>query len=148
MPNYIAGVATGAIAQGALVADLLSVPYIYVRSAPKDHGLENLIEGNLIPGKNVVIIEDLVSTGRSSLKAVDAVRMAGGEVLGMAAMFTYGFPVATKAFKKEAVRLVTLCDYDTMIESALDTGYIKPSDVETLQAWRKDPANWIPGALG
>ena len=82
MPDYIAGVATGAIAQGALVADLLGVPYIYVRSAPKDHGLENLIEGNLIPGKNVVIIEDLVSTGRSSLKAVDAVRMAGGEVLG------------------------------------------------------------------
>lgn len=148
MPDYIAGVATGAIAQGALVADLLSVPYIYVRSTPKDHGLENLIEGNLIPGKNVVIIEDLVSTGRSSLKAVDAVRMAGGEVLGMAAMFTYGFPIATKAFKKEDVRLVTLCDYDTMIESALNTGYIKPTDVETLQAWRKDPANWLPGALG
>lgn len=89
-----------------------------------------------------------MSTGRSSLKAVDAVRMAGGEVLGMAAMFTYGFPIATKAFKKEDVRLVTLCDYDTMIESALDTGYIKPTDVETLQAWRKDPANWLPGALG
>ncbi len=140
----IAGVATGAIAQGALVADNLGLPYAYVRSSPKDHGLENLIEGNLKPGQKVVVIEDLVSTGGSSLKAVQAIRNAGCEVLGMAAIFTYQFPVATENFKKNDVKLVTIGNYTTMLEAALQTNYIKESDVEALAQWRKDPANWIP----
>ena len=120
----IAGVATGAIAQGALVADNLGLPYAYVRSSPKDHGLENLIEGNLKPGQKVVVIEDLVSTGGSSLKAVQAIRNAGCEVLGMAAIFTYQFPVATENFKKNDVNLVTIGNYTTMLEAALNTNYI------------------------
>ena len=140
----IAGVATGAIAQGALVADNLGLPYAYVRSSPKDHGLENLIEGNLKPGQKVVVIEDLVSTGGSSLKAVQAIRNAGCEVLGMAAILTYQFPVATENFKKNDVKLVTIGNYTTMLEAALKTNYIKESDVEALAQWRKDPANWMP----
>lgn len=142
--EVIAGVATGAIAQGALVADLLGLPYVYIRSTPKDHGLENLIEGNLKPGQKVVVIEDLISTGKSSLKAVDAVRHAGGKVIGMAALFTYGFPVAEKNFRDADVKLLTLSNYNAMIQAALATGYIQESDVETLQEWRKDPANWSP----
>lgn len=142
--DVIAGVATGAIAQGALVADEMSLPYVYIRSTPKDHGLENLIEGNLKPGQNVVVIEDLVSTGKSSLKAVEAVRAAGGKVVGMVALFTYGFPVAEENFKQAGVKLVTLSNYNAMIEAALETNYIKESDVETLQEWRQDPANWAP----
>jgi orotate phosphoribosyltransferase len=142
--DVIAGVATGAIAQGALVADELSLPYVYVRSTPKDHGLENLIEGNLNPGQKVVVIEDLISTGHSSLKAVEAVRAAGGEVLGMVALFTYGFPVAEANFRKAGVKLLTLSNYNAMIEAALESGYIKESDVDTLKEWRKDPANWSP----
>lgn len=142
--DVIAGVATGAIAQGALVADELSLPYVYIRSTPKDHGLENLIEGNLKPGQNVVVIEDLISTGKSSLKAVEAVRAAGGNVIGMVALFTYGFPLAEENFKKAGVKLVTLSNYNAMIEAALATHYIKESDVETLREWRKDPANWAP----
>lgn len=143
-PDAIAGVATGAIAQGALVADALGLPYAYVRSAPKDHGLENLIEGNLKVGQKVVVIEDLVSTGKSSLKAVDALRDAGCEVIGMAAMFTYDFPVAAKEFKKAGIELLTLSNYNAMLEAALSTGYISASDVETLKEWRVDPANWAP----
>lgn len=143
--DVIAGVATGAIAQGALVADELGLPYVYIRSTPKDHGLENLIEGNLKPGQKVVVIEDLVSTGKSSLKAVEAVRAAGGKVIGMVALFTYGFPVAEENFRNAGVKLVTLSNYNAMIEAALDTNYIQASDVETLQEWRKDPANWAPG---
>ncbi|MDE6301550.1 MAG: orotate phosphoribosyltransferase [Muribaculaceae bacterium] len=142
--EVIAGVATGAIAQGALVADLLGLPYVYIRSTPKDHGLENLIEGNLKPGQKVVVIEDLISTGKSSLKAVEAVRNAGGKVIGMAALFTYGFPVAEKNFRDADVKLVTLSNYNAMIHAALASGYIKESDVETLQEWRKDPATWSP----
>lgn len=140
--DAIAGVATGAIAQGALVAETLGLPYVYVRSSPKDHGLENLIEGNLKPGQKVVVIEDLISTGGSSLKAVEAVRNAGCEVIGMAAIFTYGFPVATRKFKAAQVELITLSNYNAMLEIALETNYIKPEDLETLQEWRKDPANW------
>lgn len=142
MPDAIAGVATGAIAQGALVADELSLPYAYVRSTPKDHGLENLIEGNLKPGQKVVVIEDLISTGSSSLKAVEAIRAAGCEVVGMVAIFTYGFPVAVESFKKAGVELYTLSNYTAMLEAALEVGYIKPEDLETLQEWRHDPANW------
>lgn len=142
--EVVAGVATGAIAQGALVADLLGLPYVYIRSTPKDHGLENLIEGNLRPGQKVVVIEDLISTGKSSLKAVEAVRAAGAEVIGMAALFTYGFPVAEENFRQAGVKLLTLSNYNAMIEAALATDYIKESDVDTLKEWRQDPANWVP----
>lgn len=138
----VAGVATGAIAQGALVSDTLGLPYVYVRSTPKDHGLENLIEGDLRPGKKVVVIEDLISTGGSSLKAVEAIRKAGCEVIGMAAIFSYEFPVATKAFKDADVKLITLSNYSALITAALETGFIRESDVETLKEWRKDPSVW------
>lgn len=149
MENYpnaeaIAGVATGAIAQGALVADTMGLPYIYVRSSPKDHGLENLIEGNLKAGQRVVIIEDLVSTGGSSLKACEAIRNAGCEVIGMAAIFTYEFPIAARKFKDAGVELITISNYTAMLEAALEIDYIKKEDIETLKEWRKDPANWIP----
>lgn len=143
MPDAVAGVATGAIAQGALVADTLGLPYVYVRSTPKDHGLENLIEGNLIPGQKVVVIEDLISTGGSSLKAVEAIRNAGCEVVGMAAIFTYGFPIAESHFKKADVKLVTLSNYNALLEAALATNYIAEKDIETLRQWREDPANWV-----
>ena len=142
--DAIAGVATGAIAMGALVADTLGLPYVYVRSTPKDHGLENLIEGNLKPGQKVVVIEDLISTGGSSLKAVGAIRKAGCEVIGMAAMFSYLFPVAIEAFKEAEVDLITLSNYNALLEAALATDYIREEDVETLKEWRKDPANWSP----
>lgn len=145
--DAIAGVATGAIAQGALVSDLLNVPYVYVRSSPKNHGLENLIEGNLKAGQRVVVIEDLVSTGSSSLKAVEAIRNAGCEVVGMAAIFTYEFPIAEKAFKDAGVKLITLSNYSSMLEVALETNYIKESDLDTLKEWRKDPSVWTPDQL-
>lgn len=143
-PDVVAGVATGAIAQGALVADAMGLPYIYVRSSPKDHGLENLIEGDLRQGQKVVVVEDLVSTGKSSLKAVEAVRNAGSEVVGMVALFTYGFPVAEKNFEEAGVKLLTLSNYNTMLEVALKTNYITEGDIETLQSWRNDPASWVP----
>ncbi|MDE7155745.1 MAG: orotate phosphoribosyltransferase, partial [Muribaculaceae bacterium] len=142
--DAVAGVATGAIAQGALVADQLGLPYVYVRSTPKDHGLENLIEGNLKPGQKVVVIEDLISTGGSSLKAVEAIRAAGCEVVGMVAIFTYGFPVAVEAFKKANVTLLTLSNYNAMLDAALKIKYIDNDDIDTLKEWRKDPANWTP----
>nr|WP_308570258.1 orotate phosphoribosyltransferase [uncultured Prevotella sp.] len=138
----IAGVATGAIPQGALVADALNLPFVYVRSKPKNHGLENLIEGELKQGTKVVVLEDLVSTGNSSLKAVEALRKYGCEVIGMLASYTYGFPIAQKAFQDADVPLYTLTDYDHVVAEALETGYIKDSDVELLHQWRKDPANW------
>ncbi len=140
--DAIAGVATGAIPQGALVADALNLPFVYVRSTPKDHGLENLIEGELRPGMKVVVIEDLVSTGGSSLKAVEAIRKDGCEVEGMAASFTYGFDVAVEAFKKAQVNLITLTNYEAVLETALKTNYITEDDVEILKEWRKDPAHW------
>ena len=138
----IADVATGAIPQGALVADALHLPFVYVRSKPKDHGLENLIEGELRPGMKVVVIEDLISTGGSSLKAVEAIRKNACEVIGMVASYTYGFPVAKKAFKEAGVKLVTLTDYEHVVAEALETGYIADDEVELLHEWRKDPANW------
>lgn len=140
--DAIAGVATGAIAQGAMVAEELSLPFVYVRSSPKDHGLENLIEGDLKPGMKVVVIEDLISTGGSSLKAVEAIRKDGSEVIGMLAIFTYGFDLALERFKQAKVELTTLCDYDTILETALETNYITEAEVKTLQVWRQDPANW------
>lgn len=140
--DAIAGVATGAIPQGALVADALSLPFVYVRSKPKDHGLENLIEGELRPGMKVVVIEDLISTGGSSLKAVEAIRNNGCEVIGMVAAYTYGFAVAKQAFKEAGVELVTLTNYEAVVEEALTTGYIKEAEVELLNDWRRDPAHW------
>lgn len=138
----IAGVATGAIAQGALVADALGLPFVYVRSKAKDHGMENLIEGELKPGTKVVVIEDLISTGGSSLKAVDAIRSAGCEVIGMVASYTYGFPIAKQAFDDAKVELITLTDYEHVVAEALETGYISDADVEVLNEWRKAPADW------
>ncbi len=140
--DAIAGVATGAIAQGALVADLLGLPFVYVRSSPKGHGLENLIEGNLKPGMKVVVVEDLISTGGSSLKAVEAIRRDACEVLGMMAIFTYGFDVAEKAFVEKEVELTTLSNYDSLLSIAEEINYIGSEDVATLQEWRKDPSNW------
>ena len=140
--DAIAGVATGAIPQGALVADALNLPFVYVRSTPKDHGLENLIEGELRPGMKVVVIEDLISTGGSSLKAVEAIRRDGCEVIGMVASYTYGFPVAIEAFKNAKVKLVTLTNYEAVLDVALKTGYISEQDIPVLDAWRKDPAHW------
>ena len=138
----VAGVATGAIAQGALVADELQLPYCYVRPKPKDHGMGNQIEGTLPKGAKVVVVEDLISTGGSSLKAVDALRAAGFEVVGMVASYTYGFPVAEEAFKAADVRLVTLSDYEHTTAIAAKTGYIQESDLEVLKEWRKSPSTW------
>jgi orotate phosphoribosyltransferase len=140
--DIVAGVATGAIAQGALVAEELAKPFVYVRPKAKDHGMGNQIEGELKAGEKVVVIEDLISTGMSSLKAVDALRQAGCEVLGMVANFTYGFPLAEQQFKEAGVTLTTLSNYNAVLEAAVETNYIAASDVETLKEWRKDPANW------
>ena len=167
--EVVAGVATGAIAQGALVADELNLPFVYVRSKAKDHGMGNQIEGvadelnlpfvyvrskakdhgmgnqiegDLKAGSKVVVIEDLISTGGSSLKAVEALRAAGAEVVGMVASYTYGFPVAEQAFSEANVKLVTLTDYEHVVAEALETGYIAKEDVELLHGWRKDPAHW------
>ena len=140
--EVIAGVATGAIAQGALVADALGLPFVYVRPTPKGHGLENLIEGDLRPRQKVVVVEDLISTGGSSLKAVEAIRKDGSEVLGMLAIFTYGFPVAEDEFKKAKVKLTTLCSYDAVLTEALATSYIAADDMETLKEWRESPSTW------
>ena len=140
--EVIAGVATGAIAQGALVADELGLPFIYVRSSPKDHGLENLIEGDLKPKQKVVIIEDLISTGGSSLKAVEAIRKDGSEVLGMVAIFTYGFALAEDKFKNAKVKLTALSNYDAVLSEALATSYINEKDMETLKEWRQNPSVW------
>lgn len=138
----VAGVATGAIAQGALVADELNLPFVYVRSKAKGHGMGNLIEGELEKGSKVVVVEDLISTGGSSLKAVAALREAGYEVVGMVASYTYGFPVAAEAFAEAGVRLETLTDYDHVVAEAVATGYIAESDVEVLAEWRKNPSEW------
>ena len=140
--EVIAGVATGAIAQGALIADALGLPFVYVRPTPKGHGLENMIEGDLRPKQKVVVIEDLISTGGSSLKACEAIRNDGSEVLGMLAIFTYGFPVAEDMFKKAKVKLTTLCNYDAALNEALATKYITEDDMATLKEWRLNPAEW------
>ena len=139
----VAGVATGAIAQGALVADKLGLPFCYVRSKAKDHGMGNLSEGTLPEGSKVVVVEDLISTGGSSLKAVEALRAAGFEVVGMVAAYTYGFPIAEQAFQNAGVRLVTLTNYEAVVEVAIASGYITADQQPTLNEWRKDPANWM-----
>jgi orotate phosphoribosyltransferase len=140
--EIIAGVATGAIAHAALVAGAMELPLIYVRSSQKSHGMTNLIEGDISVGNTVVVIEDLVSTGGSSLNAVNALREAGMNVLGMASIFTYGFPQAVENFKQADVALVSLGNYHDLIEQAAQTGYIQPEFLKTLEGWHKDPARW------
>lgn len=142
----IAGVATGAIAQGALVADALNLPMCYVRSKAKDHGMGNLIEGTLPEKARIVVVEDLISTGGSSLKAVEALRAAGFEVLGMVAAFTYGFPVAQEAFEKARVALTTLTDYEAVVSTACRNGYIEENQIPLLERWRANPSEWKPEA--
>ncbi len=141
-PDVIAGVATGAIAHGVLVADALKIPFVYVRPAAKSHGLGNMIEGEVIPGKKVVVIEDLVSTGSSSLHAVEALRNAGFIVMGIAAVFTYGFPVAEKKFKSASCKLVSLSDYTSLLELLLEKKSITGNQLNILETWREDPQNW------
>ena len=145
-PDMIAGVATGGIAHGALVAHDLGLPFIYVRSGAKEHGMKNLVEGDLTVGRSVVVVEDLVSTGKSSLNAVAALREAGCEVKGMVAIFTYGFDEATKAFAKEKVNLQALTNYSVLLDQALRSDYITEKDLVPLNEWRKDPANWAVGS--
>jgi orotate phosphoribosyltransferase len=138
----IAGVATAGIAQGALVADVLNLPFLYVRPKPKDHGMENLIEGKIVRGQKVVVVEDLVSTGGSSLKATQALREAGFEVLGMVSIFNYGFDIATKNFYDANTSLISLSDYPNLLKFALDQQYITQEQMISLKAWRVDPSGW------
>jgi len=140
--EIIAGVATGAIAHAALAADKLGLPFIYVRSDAKGHGLGNQIEGYFEDRQKVVVIEDLVSTGGSSLNAVRALRNAGCEVLGMLAIFTYDFEKASEGFRAENCPLNTLCNYSVLVDTALKSGYIGNSEIKTLEKWRIDPSNW------
>ncbi len=141
-PDVIAGVATAAIGIGVLVAEHLGLPFIYVRPEAKSHGRKNQIEGELQPNQSVVVIEDLISTGKSSLNAVEALESNGANVKGMVAIFTYGFDVATTNFEKKSVELHTLSDYGHLAELALETGYIKEEQITTLMEWRKDPSVW------
>ena len=141
-PDVIAGVATGAIAIGALTADALNLPFVYVRSSPKSHGLQNMIEGNLEKGQKVVVIEDLISTGNSSLNVVKALRDQGARVLGMGAIFSYDFELAKDNFEKNNCQLHTLCDYHSLIELAINKGYLKKEHQKQLDEWRKNPSEW------
>jgi orotate phosphoribosyltransferase len=138
----IAGVATAGIPQGALIADQMNLPLIYVRSKPKGHGMENMIEGKVTPGQKVVVVEDLVSTGGSSLKAVEDLKNAGFDVLGMVAIFTYGFDIAKNNFEEAKVKLICLSDYSAMLPQALANDYINDHTLASLVEWRKDPASW------
>lgn len=140
--DVIAGVATAGIPQGALLADALALPFIYVRPKPKGHGMENTIEGKISPGQKVLVIEDLVSTGGSSLKAVDDLKAAGFEVLGMMSIFTYGFDIAKENFQNAAVKLVCLSDYASMLPRALESNYINAEELESLTEWRSAPGTW------
>ena len=141
-PDVIAGVATGGIAQGALVAQELGLPFVYVRSEAKKHGMTNLIEGVVEKGQSVVVIEDLISTGGSSLKAVETLRAAGCDVKGMAAIFTYSFKTATDNFKKAKCKVITLSNYELLIKQALETDYITEKDLKSLKEWRENPSEW------
>ena len=138
----IAGVATAGIAQGALVAEGMNLPFLYVRPKPKDHGMENLIEGKITKGQKVVIVEDLVSTGGSSLKTAQALRDAGFQVLGMVSIFNYGFDIATRNFYEANTSLISLCDYSHLLTTAVAENYATESQLASLKAWRVDPANW------
>ena len=141
-PDVIAGVATGAIAIGILVAQELGVPFVYVRPETKKHGRKNQIEGYLESGQNVVVIEDLISTGKSSLNAVDALKEEGAVVKGMVAIFSYGFEIALNNFKEKNVSLKTLSNYENLLEQALDSNYISDKELVTLQSWRSNPSEW------
>lgn len=141
-PDVIAGVATGAIGIGILVAEYMGLPFVYVRPEPKKHGRQNQIEGFLQKGQNVVVVEDLISTGNSSLQAVAALKAAGANVKGMVAIFTYGFDVSVENFKKAGIQLNTLGNYESLLELAVDKKYITEAEQETLAAWRKNPAEW------
>ena len=142
--EVIAGVATGALAMGALIADQMELPFIYVRSKPKDHGLGNQIEGVAQTGSKVVVVEDLVSTGNSSLNAVNALRTQGLRVLGMTAIFTYEFPQVINNFKQNHCELITLSNYSTLIDLALEKKVVSKSQLQTLKSWRKNPGQWNP----
>ena len=146
--EVIAGIATGAIAHGALVADSLAMPFVYVRSTPKDHGLENLIEGDIKPGQKVVLIEDQLSTGNNCMKCLNTVRDAGGIVLGVVVIYDYQFPMATKALKRVKLPIITLTNFDTMIDVALDNENLTQADAESLRQWHADPENWTPAGFG
>ncbi|MEK6151663.1 orotate phosphoribosyltransferase [Flavobacteriaceae bacterium 3-367] len=141
-PDVIAGVATGAIGIGMLVAEQLGLPFVYVRPEPKSHGRQNQIEGYLEPDQNVVVIEDLISTGKSSLNAVDALKNSGANIKGMVAIFTYGFEVAAQNFEQQQIELHTLCDYESLIQQASDTQYIREEQLKTLLEWRSNPSDW------
>ncbi len=141
-PDVIAGVATGAIAIGVLVAQELGVPFVYVRPEQKKHGRKNQIEGFLDSGQNVVVVEDLISTGKSSLHAVSALKEAGAVVKGMIAIFSYGFELATTNFKENNVELAILSNYENLLEQALDSNYISEKELLVLQEWRKNPSEW------
>lgn len=140
--EVLAGVATAGIAWGAMAADQLKLPYVYVRPKPKEHGLGNQIEGNLEKGQKVVVIEDLISTGKSSLQVVDVLKATGAEVIGMVAIFTYGFNAADKAFENAGMPLKTLTNYPTLIELAIEKGIVTSEQQKTLLNWSADPANW------
>lgn len=140
--EVIAGVATAGIAHGVMAADLLKLPFIYVRAKPKEHGMGNQIEGVLEKGQKVVVVEDLVSTGKSSLQVVDVLREQGAEVLGMCALFTYGFPVADEAFVKAGLPLYTISNYTSLMEVCEEQKIIAPEEKATLEQWRVDPGNW------
>ena len=142
-PDVIAGVATGAIAQGALVAEAMGLPFVYIRSSAKEHGMGNLIEGEIKKGQTVVVIEDLISTGQSSLKAVNALVAEGCVVKGMAAIFTYGFKTATDNFKKAKCKLITLSDYETLVKEAVRSNYVTEKDIKSLKEWRENPSEWL-----
>ena len=140
--EVIAGVATAGIPHGALIADLLSLPFIYVRSKPKEHGMGNQIEGVLEQGKKVVVIEDLISTGKSSMEAVVAIQAVGGEVIGLASVFTYGFPLAEKVFSDAGIKTLSLSNYNALTEVALQKNMIQSDEMQLLQQWRENPAEW------
>ena len=140
--NLIAGVATGAIAYGALVAEEMGLPFIYVRSKKKGHGKQNMIEGTYTSGQSVIVIEDLISSGKSSLEAVDALQEEGLNVKGLISIFTYGFDTATKNFKKADCEFISLCNYSTLLQEAVKQEYINKKDLETLEKWREDPSKW------
>lgn len=142
--EVIAGVATAGIAHGVMAADLLKLPFVYVRAKPKEHGMGNQVEGVLLPGQKVVVVEDLISTGKSSLQVVDVLREQGAEVLGMCGLFTYGFPVADEAFERAGLPLHTISNYTALMEVAEEQQLVRPEDKEILAKWREDPANWQP----
>lgn len=142
--DAVASVANGAIAWGLLASDVMGLPFAYVRDTPKDHGLENTIEGNLKPGWKVVVIEDLISTGGNALRAIEAVENSGCEVLGIVALFNYEFPIALKRFREANVNAVSLCTYTVMLEVAEKIQFISQAEAETLRDWRKNPGGWVP----